>query len=157
MSSLYALKALELLSDYICNCRFGDLEPADYEKLYTASLFAGYAINISGTCFPHTVGYCLTEEYNIPHGKACSCFFPLLLKKAKENCPERIGTILKAMSCDENKLVGSIAELTDVKIVISKESASRIAERWKSGIKNFDRTPGGFSADEAIDALISSV
>lgn len=48
-------------------------------KLYEASLLAGLAINTTGTCFPHNVGYYLTENYGVPHGFACAFFLPAML------------------------------------------------------------------------------
>ncbi len=155
LSKCFSEKAIELLSFYITNKNFDNLADDDFEKLYNASLYSGLAINITGTCFPHTVGYYLTENFNISHGKACTAFFPVLVRKAKENCPEKVETILRIMNCDEGQLINSIAELTNVSIEISESEAVEIAERWKNGVKNFDRTPGGFSCEDAANVLCS--
>lgn len=46
----------------------------DREELYNASLLGGYAISVTGTAFPHALGYFLTENYGIAHGTACAVF-----------------------------------------------------------------------------------
>ena len=51
--------------------------------LYFGSIYAGLELNICGAAFPHTVGYVLTENFGVPHGKACTALMPLLLEKAK--------------------------------------------------------------------------
>ena len=48
--------------------------------LYEASILGGMAINLTGTCFPHNVGYYLTERFNVPHGIACAAFLEELLE-----------------------------------------------------------------------------
>ena len=45
------------------------------EALMFGSLCGGVAINTTGTCFPHPMGYNLTFADNLPHGKACALFF----------------------------------------------------------------------------------
>ncbi len=153
LADVYSLRAISILSDYILNNRFDSLTDIDYEKLYCASLFAGLAINISGTCFPHTVGYFFTESYNIPHGYACALLLPQFLLRAKKYCPERFRTISEIIGCDADKLTDSIKALVNVKPVYSAADAENISERWRNGVRNFDRTPGGFTAEDACNAL----
>ena len=45
------------------------------EQLMFGSLCGGIAINTTGTCFPHPMGYNITFDDNLPHGKACALFF----------------------------------------------------------------------------------
>ena len=44
------------------------------EELMIGSLCGGVAINTTGTCFPHPLGYNLTLINGLPHGKACAVF-----------------------------------------------------------------------------------
>ena len=64
-------------------CEFDRLSYEDREALYEASLFAGLAIAVTGTVFPHNMGYYLTEEYKVPHGFACAAYMKALLKYVK--------------------------------------------------------------------------
>ena len=45
------------------------------EALMFGSLCGGVAINTTGTCFPHPMGYNITFARGLPHGKACAVFF----------------------------------------------------------------------------------
>lgn len=156
LSELYALKAVNMILPFVVERGFENLSPEEFEILYVASIYAGLAINITGTCFPHTVGYYLTEEYDVPHGFACAVFMPILLERAKKYCPEKIEAMFGCISID--RLISALAGLIDFDISLSAATAERVSERWKNGVKNFDRTPGGFNhllAAEALNALFS--
>ncbi len=154
---LYAEKAVKLIGSYILSGNFEDLADGDFEKLYAGSIYAGLAINIAGTDFPHTVGYYLTEQHGIPHGKACAAFMPLLLKRAKKYCPEKLGAILGFLGCTYEDLCSAVKSLADVKISVAEAEIKEVALRWKTPVKNFDRSPGGFSYKDAAEALISLI
>ncbi len=157
LSSIYAEKAIRLILPYIIDGNFDSLDDIDAEKLYSASLLAGLAINITGTCFPHTVGYYLTENFNIPHGIACSVFMPIFLERSKKYCPEKFGAIFNDSTCSIESFLTSVKKLSEIDIELSGENINSVCKRWDGTIKNFDRTPGGFSfydAEEALKSLI---
>ncbi|MBR3768563.1 MAG: iron-containing alcohol dehydrogenase [Clostridia bacterium] len=154
---LYSERAIKLLSPYILTAKFDNLTDSDFEIIYMASLYAGLAINIAGTCFPHTVGYYLTECHNIPHGKACAAFMPILLEKTKKYCPEKFEAILKIINVDIDLFLSAVKKLSAVKVSFSRKDAEETSLRWKNGVKNFDRSPGGFSYIDAKEALISLI
>lgn len=150
LSETYSIRALALLNDFIISHKlYGQLSEREYENLYTASLYAGLAINIAGTCFPHTVGYYLTENHNVPHGKACAVLLPSLLYKAKKYCPEKTEAILSCMNTDFDNLLNCIKKLSVINVKVSENEIDEVCFRWKNGVKNFDRTPGGFDYSEA--------
>jgi len=156
ISALYAEKAVSLLKDYILNlCTANELSEEEREKLYTASIFAGLAINVTGTCFPHTVGYYLTEKYNVPHGKACIAFLPELIKRAKEYCPEKLGAVENILGISAGRLVELIGSEVKFDFVISEEESAAASETMRGPVKNFERSPGGFTSQEAGTALMS--
>lgn len=154
---LYSEYAIKLLSPYIVASGFEDFSDDDFEKVYTASIYAGLAINIAGTDFPHTVGYYLTENFYIPHGKACAVFMPLLMERAKKYCPERFEAIISFIGCDAAALEKAIKSYVNVALPVSAEEIKQVALRWKDGVRNFDRSPGGFSYKDAADALIALI
>ncbi len=123
------------------------------EELYLGSIYAGLELNVCGAAFPHTVGYVLTEEFGIPHGKACTAFMPLLIEKAKRADVEKFHKFLRCVGVNEFKLVEIIKELTDVKIQATDEQIEFWCSRWKEGNKNFDNSPGGFDYKQAEDAI----
>ncbi len=158
LSEAYALKAIGLLKNYILTDKLSAVsDAADFEKLYIASLYAGLAINITGTCFPHTVGYYLTESYNVSHGKACAVFMPVLLDKTKKYCPEKLQAILECMNTDLSVLCKAVSKIAFVEVNASADEISNVSLRWKDGVKNFDRTPGGFTFAEAKKALLELI
>lgn len=122
--------------------------------LYYGSIYAGLELNVCGAAFPHTVGYVLTENFGIPHGKACTAFMPYLLEKAKKFKNERFCQLLEILGDTEENVIGVITRLTDVKnLPMTDEQIKEWCSRWSNGNKNFDKTPGGFSKDEADKVL----
>lgn len=124
------------------------------EELYYGSIYAGLELNVCGAAFPHTVGYVLTENFGIPHGKACTAFMPHLLKKAKEFRNERYCELLEILGDTEENLFNVIISLTDIKnLPMTDEQITEWCSRWSNGNKNFDKTPGGFDKAEAVEVL----
>ena len=114
------------------------------ERLYDASLYAGQAINITGTCFPHTLGYFLTEKYNISHGKACAAFLPEFLRRGIEYKPALGKEVLEFCGTDEETLFNTVTSLADIKISVPVEQIDAYLPNWQS-VKNFDNSPGGYN------------
>ena len=158
LSEAYAIKALKMLwKNLNVLAQNKDILPSDETRyeLYAASLYAGLAINITGTAFPHTAGYILTEKFNVSHGKACTAFHPQLLEKAEKYRPEKFEAVCRLFDTDKDGINKLIGYLTDVHIDITKEQAEDFCSRWTSAVKNFERTPGGYTADEAVDGLLA--
>lgn len=124
------------------------------EDLYYGSIYAGLELNVCGAAFPHTVGYVLTENFGIPHGKACTAFMPYLLEKAKKYKNERYCELLEILGDSEENIINVINRLTSVKnLTMTDEQIEKWCSRWVNGNKNFDKTPGGFTMDEAEKVL----
>lgn len=123
------------------------------EELYLGSIYAGLELNVCGAAFPHTVGYVLTEEFGIPHGKACTAFMSLLIEKAKRADVERFHHFLRYVGANEYDIKDTIKALTDVKISATDEQIAEWCSRWKDGNKNFDNSPGGFDYKQAEEAI----
>lgn len=151
--ALFALKAVGLSAPFVVKSDFSDLTDEACEILYASSIYAGLAINTAGTCYPHTVGYYLTESHNVPHGIACALLFPDFLMRAKKYCPDKVEAMLKAANCEFCELVDGIKNLTRCKLELDKAEIAKVCKRWENGVKNFDRTPGGFDFTDAESAL----
>ena len=152
LSRAYAARAFTLLRPFLCGLG-SDAVPdeAQREALYAASIYAGLAINISGTCFPHTVGYYLTETYGVPHGLACIAFLPELLRRAKKYCPETLGAMENDLGLTARELAALLAKV--VRFDVSASAQEAASALYPAQIKNFTRSPGGFTADDAKAAL----
>lgn len=155
LTSLYALKAVGMLHGFVTAPRDYELTEALREKLYIASLYAGLAINVTGTDFPHTVGYYLTENYGVPHGRACAVFMPVLIERAKRYCPEKLEAMEAVTKRGSAETAALIKAAAAVNASIGREEAETAAQRWSGGVKNFDRSPGGFTVADAAQALTS--
>lgn len=157
LSALYALKAISLLRSFFADPALSAAAPAEEERdaWYAASLYAGLAINITGTVFPHTLGYHLTERYGVPHGIACVAFFPCLLERAQKKCPEQVEALEAAAGLDAEVIAERIASVCRFAFSVSEAEAVEVAKRWENGIKNFDRSPGGFTCEDAVAAYLS--
>ena len=152
LSRVYAARAMRLLRPFLCALGTPfSADGAGREALYAASIYAGLAINISGTCFPHTVGYYLTENYGVPHGLACIAFMPELLRRAKKYCPETLGAMEDVLELPAKDLAALLAKGVRFGVSVSAEEAA--AADYPAQIKNFDRSPGGFTAADARAAL----
>ena len=118
------------------------------EQLYYGSLWAGMVLNACGTAFPHPLGYILTEEYGLPHGAACAVFLPAFLRRAEEYAPARARQLYRL--CGGRERVFALLEALTPRpdAAMTAEQVGGYRARWQ-GLKNFDRTPGGFTPGDA--------
>lgn len=155
MSDIYCEKVFSLLGS--CMQYFYEEKALPDEKmreiLSLAAIFAGFALNITGTCFPHALGYILTEDFNIPHGRACVAFLPEFIETAEKHHKEKMQQMLSLLDMDKTELLNMLVSLADVDIKISDEQFERYKKRWTTPIKNFSRTPGEFTVETAVEIL----
>ncbi|MBQ7295592.1 MAG: iron-containing alcohol dehydrogenase [Clostridia bacterium] len=123
------------------------------EKLYYGSLYAGITLSYCGTAFPHPLGYILTENFGIPHGKACTTFMGDFIDRAAEHCSEKTQRIMKVMGTDIDTFKAIIDELTNVHLTMTKEEIEGFCERYNTVPANFTFSPGGFTKEDAIKAF----
>ncbi len=78
---------------------------AVFDKIFTASNYAGRAINISKTAFGHALSYTLTTEYGIQHGQAVAICLIHALKYTENtgNFSDKLKDLSKALLCDDNQ------------------------------------------------------
>lgn len=154
-SEIYAQKAVKPIWECLKHFSSEHTLPSEEvrDTLYYSSLFAGMALNLTGTCFPHTLGYTLTEDYALPHGLACAAFLPAFVKRASEYKNELAQNFLSSLNTDYSEFEKVIFSLVDIKsIKMQKEQITAYCENWHR-VKNFDNTPGGFSAEDAEKLL----
>ncbi|HHV51548.1 MAG TPA: iron-containing alcohol dehydrogenase [Clostridiales bacterium] len=123
------------------------------DKLYYGSLWAGMVLNATGTAFPHPLGYILTEEYSVPHGMACAVFLPALLERAEKYCKDRAER-LYSLCGGRDRVFAILGRLVSHNVRMGSEQIESYKPRWE-GVKNFERTPGGFTAEDAAGVFRS--
>ena len=134
----YAIEGIKYLLPGLKKIKEG-LTDEDKDDLYLGSLYAGLAIDITGTTFAHNVGYYLTENFHLPHGFACATFQRDLFDFEEKNSPEYTKEFFEKIGCTKDEysdLIDSL--LPDDEIVISEETLNEILPRWENNgsVKN---------------------
>ena len=156
ISRMFAVEGIRLLLPVFRMMAENGCDNLDYatrEKLYCASIYGGLAINVTGTCFPHTMGYLLTEAFGIPHGTACAVFQKDFFEYNKAVVPELAAEFLERIGCGEEEYLGLIERLTPPCEIVMDEA--RIAEAHSRWINNgsLAKCQGVFSADMTDEVL----
>jgi alcohol dehydrogenase class IV len=127
-----------------------ELTEAMHKELYEASLWAGFVLAANGTSFPHPYGYVLTERYGVPHGRACTTFFPALLKRVEETAPERARRLLELCGCSREELMEVIRSMSDTESIrMSGEEIEELRSRFH-GLKHYGNVPGGYDEERGL-------
>ena len=123
------------------------------DSLYFASLYAGMELNTCGAGFPHGMGYALTEDFALPHGRACAAFMPSYVVRGIEFKPDLAKEFFKCLDTDFETFETVILTLTDLSdISMTEAHITEYCQRWE-GLKNFKNSPGEFSPAEAETVL----
>lgn len=156
ISRCYAVEGIRLLLSVFPGMAENGCENLDYEireKLYCASIYGGLAINVTGTCFPHTMGYLLTETFSIPHGTACAVFQKAFYEYNKAVVPELAAEFLERIGCSEEDYLGLIAKITPpCEIVMEETLIADAHSRWVNN-GSIAKCQGTFTAEMADEIL----
>ena len=156
ISRMYAVEGIRLLLPVFRAMVAHGCDDLDYdtrEKLYCASIYGGLAINVTGTCFPHTMGYLLTESFGIPHGTACAVFQKDFYEYNKAVVPALAAEFLERIGCSEEEYLGLIEKLTPpCEITMDEALIAESHSRWVNN-GSLAKCQGVFSADMADDVL----
>lgn len=158
MSDLFALEATRLLLPELAALRtirdVAEIPPAMRDRLYYASVLAGFSLAKCGTCYCHSLGYFLSEEHGVAHGMACAATLPDFLRRAQRlvaSKPQRLQDFTGS-GCEQiAALIESLRELPAVRLAATQ--IVEIADRY-NGSPNYRRTaPAGYTRDEAVALL----
>ena len=140
ISRAYSVRAVRLASGPLAAAAVGEeLDPVQRRDLYEASILGGLAINTTGTCFPHNVGYYLTENYGMPHGFASAVFLPEMLARVEAEHP----ALVEAFGAELGMASGELAELVksclpELDLRMTEEQIVSALPRWENNgsVKN---------------------
>ena len=156
ISRCYAVEGIRLLLPVMRMMAEKGCDDLDYdtrEKLYCASIYGGLAINVTGTCFPHTMGYLLTETFGIPHGTACAVFQKDFYEYNKTVVPELAADFLERIGCGEEEYLNLTEKLTPpCEVTMSEALIVQSHSRWVNN-GSLAKCQGIFTADMA-DAVL---
>ncbi|MDO5445672.1 MAG: iron-containing alcohol dehydrogenase [Eubacteriales bacterium] len=140
ISRAYSAQGISLLYAPLLSAARGEnLEYEQREQLYEASILGGLAISVTGTCFPHNVGYFLTENFGVPHGLACAAFFPELISHVKESDPKYTADFFSQIGISEQELLGLISlVMPELDVHLTEDEILAALPRWENNgsVKN---------------------
>ena len=140
ISRAFATRAIRLALGPLATAAAGEeLTPEQRCQLYDASILGGLAINTTGTCFPHNVGYYLTENYRIPHGFASATFLPAMLGCVAAYDPDYAAAFYDEIGTDEEAYLALIQScLPKSDIHMTAEQITAALPRWENNgsVKN---------------------
>ncbi len=140
ISRAFAARAIRQAMGPLAAAAAGDeLTPAQREQLYDASILGGLAINTTGTCFPHNVGYYLTENYHVPHGFASVAFLPAMLRCVRAYDEAYAAAFYDEVGTTEDELVSLVEGcLPDLDIHLDDDQVEAALPRWENNgsVKN---------------------
>ena len=156
ISQCYAVEGIRLLLGVFrefADTTWDNLDYETREKLYCASIYGGLAINVTGTCFPHTMGYLLTEAFSIPHGTACAVFQKDFYEYNKMVVPELAAQFLERIGSGEEEYFDLLEKITPAcDITMEEELIAASHSRWV-GNGSIAKCQGEFTADMADEIL----
>ena len=144
LSRAYAAHGIRLLLPSLETIRAGQL-PSDNERetLYHASVLGGFAIAITGTAAPHSLGYLLSEQFGVPHGFACGYYLPAFLRQAASADPALADSFRQIIGVDFEALEQLVfALLPKEEFSLTKDQMRALLPRWTLQVANIAKTPG---------------
>lgn len=129
--------------------RFGDLSGETRAELLYASTLGGMVIGMTGTGFPHPMGYPLTLEKGLSHGRACAAFYGEYLAYNQKNAEGRheIGAICQVLGSSPEEVGKRISALSRHDIRLTEAEVEAFAEGIRQA-KNFSNSPYVLSFEE---------
>ena len=156
ISRMFALRGASLLAPLfrrICADGVQSLTEDEREQLYFASICGGYAISVTGTAFPHAMGYFLTEEHAVPHGVACAVFLPAFLRHASASDAASAQAWIDGTSCTIGEWISLLQRVTPTcNVQLTDAEIEALRPRFTNH-RGLVRSPGRFTADDALDVI----
>lgn len=105
VSRSFAVRGMQLLAEGLEKTGMGaELTYEDRELLYTASLYGGLAISVTGTAIPHALSYFISEACGVPHGFACAIFIDDFVRHNVAYVPEIAEEFFRATGVDTGRI-----------------------------------------------------
>lgn len=151
ISRCFAVRGVQILAEMLKKTAGKtELSYDDREKLYCASLYGGLAISVTGTAFPHAMGYFLTERHGIAHGSACGAYFESFIEYNISVSPDEAKAFFDRVGTDAEKLCGLVRRnLSEnvLKLKLTNDEIIEILPRFENN-KSFKKCPG--TADKIL-------
>lgn len=129
-----------------------EFTPEMRDALSVASTAAGMAISVTGTGFPHPLGYSITLLDGIPHGRACAIFASdyLTYNEKDPTGKERIAAFAAAIGTTPKVMKTYLPALAEVELTFTEEEIERRVALIENA-KNYANSPYVLSKEEMRD------
>lgn len=126
--------------------------PEMRDDLSVAATAAGMAISVTGTGFPHPLGYSITLLDGIPHGRACAVFAGdyLTYNEKTEQGRTRIAEFAAAIGTTPKVMKTYLPALADVDLSLTEEEMDRRI-KLIANAKNYVNSPYVLSIGEIYE------
>lgn len=156
LSRTFALRGISILLESLNKTAVCDTEPLTYEereKLYCASLYGGLAICVTGTAFPHALGYFLSEQYSVSHGNACAVYLEEFINHNENVAPDEVAKFFDALRTDKETLINLIKKnLPDLGVKLTQEKIAELSPRYNNN-KSLLKCYGNADEEFAVGVL----
>ncbi|NLO45918.1 MAG: iron-containing alcohol dehydrogenase [Clostridiales bacterium] len=156
ISRTFAVRGVSLLADTFKKILKGGADSLGFderEALYNASIYGGLAISVTGTAFPHAVGYFLSERHNVPHGTACAVFLPLFIRHNIKCEPEQAKEFFLKTGISGDELISLVEAVTPkCDVSVTEKDLRELAPRWTDNA-SIKKSFGVFSPEFTTDAI----
>lgn len=129
-----------------------EFTPELRDMLCYASCAAGAAISITGTGFPHPLGYSLTMLSGVPHGRACAVFHGDFIEynMRTEEGADKINKLAAALNTTPRLMTEFLPGLADVNITLTNEQIRKYVDLIKNA-KNYSNSPYVLNEEEMLE------
>ena len=156
ISRTYAARGVAILAEMLEKTATADTRPlteAEREALYISSLYAGLAISVTGTAFPHALGYFLSEEHGIPHGNACAVYLEAFIRHNEAVAPSETHALSQAAGITPDGLCALVgANLPPLAVTLTEDDLAALAPRFADN-KSLKKCLGSVDQDYATALL----
>ncbi len=152
----FAIRGIQILIEMLektAKCEACSLTYEDREKLYCASIYGGLAISVAGTCFPHGMGYFLSEQYGVPHGNACAVYLPAFIDHNIRNATDEAKAFFSQTGMNRDRLISIISSnLPKLDVKLSEDKLQELLPRFEDN-KNLKKCYGVVDVKVAEEIL----
>lgn len=147
-----ALKVLRTDAEAVCAAAPDGVAATVRRELMAGALAGGMAINTTGTGFPHPLGYSLTLNSHIPHGRACAVFLGEYVKKnsLSEVGKARLSELAKVLETTPEEIAAIIPEMSGVALKLTPSERREYVDAVKDAA-NYQNSPYVISYEEMMD------
>lgn len=154
----FAEKGFSYLKPHMKNLGKIPMTEKVHDELTLASLFGGLAINSAGSGVVHAMGYPLTSEFKLPHGKANAVLMPWVFKFNAEVKPEKyekMGEMLGVTDladylCSINEQCGFMEQ---IKAVANQVDDNKLG-KWAEQVVNNHRLMNSACRKPSLEQVI---